>query len=231
MNKTDPEELIKFGLHLGHRAKKINPKARKYIYKIEKGACIIDLFQTAESIDAAREFVYSLGQKNLNLLFVSTKRVASNLVSDICRNASVNFLTAKWPAGFLTNFEQISKNIKKLSDLKKEKEEGLWNKHTKHEQSILEKKLAKLSKIYSGVENIEKIPEALFIVDTKNESTALAEAKRSNIKTIAIVDTNSDPSLVDFPIPANDDLAESISCITQKIIDSYIEGKQKKSNV
>lgn len=229
MKKSNPEELLQAGLHFGHKKQRLHPHAKKYIYKIEKGVAIIDLFKTAEELDKARQFVFDLGKEGKSLLVVATKKQAKPIVSEICRTRHIFYMTNKWTGGFLTNFEEISKNIKKLQDLKKEKDEGGWNKFPKHEQVKLEKKLARIANIYEGATELKHLPDALFIVDSKTEATAVAEAKRKNIPTIAIVDTNADPYLINYPIPANDDAESSIKYITEQIVETYNEGKQKAS--
>lgn len=227
MKKSNPEEMVALGLHLGHKSKKIHPKAREYVYKVEKGVCLIDLYQTAKQLDAATEFAYDLGINGKKILFVSTKRHIRNLIGDLCRETNINYLTEKWVGGFLTNFDEISKNIKKLNDFKSQKEDGVWGKLPKHEMIALEKKLARIEKLYTGVANLETLPDALYIVDIKREETAAREARDRNIKTIAIVDTNCDPTLVDFPIVANDDSIQSIEYISKKIAGAYDEGRKK----
>jgi len=227
MKKSNPEELLNNGLHFGHRSPKVHPRSKKYIYKIENGVSIIDLFQTAELLDEAIKTAFELGKENKNLLVVATKKQAKSIVKESCSANNVNFLTFKWIAGFLTNFPEIHKNVKKLKQLKADKEMGEWNKFPKHERVLLDKELAKLTRIYEGVENMDKVPDAMFIIDIKKENNACIEAEKMNIKTIAITDTNTNPEIVSLPIPANDDAITSIKYITEKIIESYIEGKKE----
>lgn len=230
MKKADPTQMVKRGLHLGHKAKKINPKARKYIYKIEKGVCIIDLYQTAKQIDAACNFLFKLGKDDKKILFTGTKRHSRNLLVDISQKNGINYMTEKWIGGFITNFDEISKNIKKMRETQKERDEGVWKKLPKHEILALEKKLTKMRKIFSGVENLENLPDAIFIIDTKKEETALKEARSLKVPTIAVVDTNSDPSLVEYPIVANDDSIQSIEYITNMLAEAYSLGRGAKKS-
>lgn len=227
MKKTNPEELLAHGLHFGHKAQRVNPRAHKYIYKIENGISIIDLFKTAEEMDRALEYVTKLGEEGKTLLIVATKKQARSIVNKLAKEHSVNFLTHKWVGGFITNFEEIRKNTKKLVTMKEEKEQGVWNQFPKHERFKLEKQLQRIAKNYEGVSSLEKLPDAIFIVDTKHEANAVSEAKDKKIPTIAIVDTNSDPYQVTYPIPANDDAMSSIEYIVTKVIEAYASAKTK----
>ncbi len=229
MKKTNPEELLAAGVHFGHKKWRIHPKSQKYIYKIDRGASIIDLFKTAEELDKAKQFVFDLAQEKKTLLVVGTKKQAKAIVLELCEKNNIYYIASKWIGGFLTNFDEILKNVKKMRDLKKEKAEGEWNKLPKHEMVKLDKELVKLERVYRGVENLEKLPDALFIIDIKKEHTAVIEARRRDIPTIAIVDTNCDPRLVDYPIPGNDDALTSISFLTKEIVVSYTEGREKSS--
>ena len=225
MKKITPEALFQCGAHLGHQASKVHPKAKKYIYKIENKVSIIDLFQTADQINKAREFLFNLGKKGRNLLVVATKNQVKNEIKELCQKYSIFYITNKWIGGFITNFEEILKNIKKLKQLKKEKEEGEWDKLPKHEKLKLEKNLQRIFSIYQGVENLEKLPNALYIIDIKKEKNVVIEGNKRKIPIIAIVDTNANPELVDYPIVANDDNISSVKYISEQIINAYIEGK------
>lgn len=227
MQKTNPEELVNLGLHFGHKAQRLHPRFKKYIYQTEKDVSIIDLFKTAEELDKAKQFVYDSAKDKKTLLVVATKKQIQSLVKELCKKNSVSYLTKKWIGGFITNFEEISKNLNKLISLKKEKDEGAWNKFLKHERVKFEKELTKLERIYEGVENLKKPPDLLFIVDIKTEKNAVLEAERKNIKTVAIVDTNCNPDLVNYPIPANDDAILSVQYIAEQIIEAYNKGRKE----
>ncbi|MGB9883551.1 MAG: 30S ribosomal protein S2 [Microgenomates group bacterium] len=215
------QELFDAGCHLGHKKNKIHPKAKKYIYTFEQGTSIIDLTKTAALLEKAKEFISQLAKEKKSLVVVATKKIASNLIGEICQTSNIAYINQKWPAGLLTNFETISKNIKKLKDMKKQKEDGEWKKFVKHEQIKLEKKLKKLEKFYGGIASLEKLPDALFIIDIKKEKNAVKEAKSMSIPIIAIVDTNVNPDQVDYPIPANDDSVSSIEYIVKEIVSAY----------
>jgi small subunit ribosomal protein S2 len=171
--------------------------------------------------------VLNLGKEGKTLLVIATKKQARDIVSQIAKENEVLYVTNKWVAGLLTNFSEISKNIKKMRTLRKERDEGAWSKFVKHERIKLEKQLNKIASIYEGIEKLEKMPDALFIIDIKQDSNSVIEATRQNIPTIAVVDTNCNPHLVDFPIPANDDAVSSITFLAQEIIGAYVEGRSK----
>jgi len=227
MKKTNPEELLSYGLHFGHKAQRVNPRAHKYIYKIENGISIIDLFKTAVELDKAKEFVQKLGQEGKSLLVVATKKQARAITTDICKELGVPFLTSKWIGGFISNFEEIKKNIEKLETMKKDQEEGAWNKFPKHERFKLDKQLFRISKVYEGVAKLTKLPDAFFLVDIKHEANAVKEARNKEIPLIGIADTNADPYSVDFPIPANDDAMSSIEYVVRTVLEAYSEGRKK----
>jgi len=213
------EVLFKLGAHLGHQKNRIHPKAKKFIYKIENQQSIIDLTQTVIFLEKAKKFFDELREKNKTILFVATKKNIANFIEKICQENNFFYLTNKWPPGFLTNFETFLKNnIQKMQKMREEKEKGEWEKFVKHERIKLEKQLRKIEKIYTGVSSMEKLPDALFIIDTKREKNAVIEAKKLNIPIIAIVDTNVNPDLVDYPIPANDDAAKVVEYIVGELV-------------
>ncbi len=226
MKKTKPEDLLAAGLHLGHKSQKLHPRSRQYIYKIQDGTAIIDLFKTATKLDEALQVIYDLGKAGKTLLIVATKKQARPIVTELCKKHNLFYITNKWVAGSLTNFPEISKNMKKMREFRQQKESGEWNQYVKHEQVALEKKLNKIASIYDGVATMESLPDALFILDTKQEATAAIEASKLNIPTIAVVDTNCNPDLVTYAIPANDDAISSITYLTTTIIETYLEGKK-----
>ncbi|MBI2641776.1 30S ribosomal protein S2 [Candidatus Roizmanbacteria bacterium] len=224
--QTLVEELFKAKSHLGHKTNRVHPKAKKYIYTIEQGVSIIDLTLTADLLEKAKQFVSQLGKEQKKLLVVVTKKYASDSAQELCKKHGILYITSKWPAGLLTNFETIQKNINKLKKMEEEKTKGEWNKLVKYEQSVLKRELSKLERLYGGLKSLEKLPDALFVVDTKKEKNAVVEAKKNQIPIIALVDTNVDPSEVNYPIPANDDSFSSIDYIINQIIEAYVKGKK-----
>jgi len=212
------EELFKLGAHLGHRKNRTHPKAKKFIYKIENQQTIIDLSKTIDLLEKTKKFFKELKENNKTILFVATKKNVASFIEKICQKNNFFYLTNKWPPGFLTNFETfIKNNIQKMQKMRKEKEKGEWEKFVKHERQKLEKQLKKIERIYAGVASMEKLPDALFIIDIKRERNALIEGKKLRIPIIAIVDTNVNPELVDYPIPANDDAGEVVEYIIKEL--------------
>ena len=216
------EELFAAGCHLGHKTNKIHPKAKKYIYTVDNGTSIIDLTKTVHLLEKAKEFTSSLAKNNKVLLVVVSKRIASSFISDVCQKNNLPYVTVKWPAGLLTNFDMIIKNVKKLKTMRGEKSEGAWNKFVKHEQIKLQKELNKLEKFYGGISTLERLPDALFVVDIKKEKNAVKEAIEKKIPIIAVVDTNVNPDTINYPIPGNDDAASSIEYFVKEIVNAYV---------
>ena len=229
MNDNDRQvkELFAAGAHLGHKANRVHPKTNKYIYSFENGVSIIDLTKTVIFLEKAKQFVSELGKNEKVLLVVSTKKIVSNLTQELCLKNNLPFVNTKWPAGLLTNFEMIIKNVKKLNSMKEEKEKGEWSKFVKHEQVQLDKELKKLEKFYGGIANLKKLPDALFVIDIKKEKNSVKEAGEMKIPIVAVTDTNVDPDPIDYPIPGNDDSATSIEYFLKEIIEAYATSQLK----
>ncbi len=227
MTKTDKqvEELFEAKAHLGHKTSRVHPKAKKYIYTVQNGVSIIDLTLTVDLLQNALKFIEKLAKENKVILMVATKKVASSKIQELCQKNSLPFVTTKWPAGLLSNFETIMKNIKKLNQMKKEKVDGTWQKFVKHDRFRLEKELVKLERGYGGLVQLTKLPDALFIVDVKKEKNAVGEALKIPMPIIAITDTNVDPQKIDYPIPANDDSLSSVEYIVNKVVNAYTSNK------
>ncbi len=215
------EKLFSLNVHLGHRKNRLHPKAKKYVYKIINGVSIIDLTKTVPDFEKAKEFLNEANKKNQSVMLVATKKVIAQFASKLAGDHNIPFITNKWLPGLLTNFETIIKNVKKLNQMEKEKKEGAWDKFVKHERVKLEKEVVKLKRLYGGVTKLEKKPDILLLVDIRKEKNALKEAGESNIKTVAILDTNSNPETVDFPIVANDDSDTSLEYLLTELVKSY----------
>ncbi len=219
------QELLEAGVHFGHQVRRGNPRMQPYIYGAREGVHIIDLAQTEKLLKQACEFVYSLGKTGKSVLLVGTKKQAAPIVKAAAVEAGMMYLNEKWVGGFLTNFDEILRNIKKMSDLKDKKEKGQLTKYTKKEQLLIAREIDKLEKIFGGVAGISEVPDAIFMIDTVKESTAVRECARRGIPLVAIADTNSDPKMIDYPIPGNDDAIKSITIITGAIARSFAAGK------
>ena len=226
MKDVSLQDLLEAGCHFGHRAERWHPKAASFIYQTKEGIHIIDLIKTRAALMKAAEFIKKLAEEGKIILFVATKRQAKGVVSEAAKRAGVPYLTSRWIGGFITNWEEIKKNIDKLNNFYKEKADGSWQKFPKHEIVQLEKKLRQLEIVYKGVTELTKPADAVFIVDAKKEIACLYEAIRRQITVMAMVDTNTNQSNVDFPIPANDDAIGSIQYIVNYLADAYLEGKK-----
>lgn len=221
------KQLLEAGVHFGHKTSRWNPKMKKFIFGERSGIYIIDLEKTAECLEKARDFLSEITAKGETLLFVGTKKQAQEVVLREALRSGMYYVTERWPGGLLTNFSTIKKSINRLKDIERMREDGTFKKLTKKEVAGLEKELSKLKKNFSGIAQMERMPGAIFIVDTKKEETAVLEAKRLSIPVIALIDTNSNPDLVAYPIPGNDDATKSIQAVVSLITDTVIEGRKK----
>jgi small subunit ribosomal protein S2 len=226
-----PSELIKqfleAGVHFGHKVSRWNPKMKKFIFGERSGIYIIDLEKTEEHLNIARDFLLEITSKGEMVLFVGTKKQIQDIVQQEAMRCGMYYVSERWPGGLLTNFSTIKKRIARLKEIEKMKEDGTFEKFTKKEVASLEKELSKLKKNFAGIVQMEKMPKAIYIVDTKKEETAIREANRLSIPIIGFIDTNSDPNLVAFPIPGNDDATKSVRLITSLIADTVIEGRKR----
>jgi len=238
MKEITLEELLEAGCHFGHQVTRSNPKARDFVFEARDNIQIIDLAKTKEGLDEAAGFVRALGERGGTLLVVGTKRQAKQIVDDeVARvrellesagkdsSSKLFYITQRWIGGVLTNFSEVSRNFKKLQDLKdKLADPEEKAKYTKKEIGQWEKEKQRLESFYQGIIEMKEKPDALFIIDSHLEDLAVREALSTNVETLAIVDTNADPYVIDHPIPANDDAAGSIKLIVSYILDAWAEG-------
>lgn len=218
------EQLLKAGAHFGHLTRRWNPAMENFIFNERNGIHIIDLRKTQILLTLARDAAYEIALSGRNILFVGTKSQAKELLQDAAKKSEVNYVSERWLGGMLTNFATIRKSIKRLSSIDKMSMDGTYEKITKKERLLFDREREKLRRIFGGIENMTRLPGALFVIDTKKEHLAIKEAHNLNIPVIAIVDTNSNPSDVDFPIPANDDSRNTIELILGVISDALVEG-------
>lgn len=218
------QELLEAGVHFGHQTRRGNPRMGQYIYGVRDGVHIINLEQTEQMLKEACEYVYALGEQGKVLLFIGTKKQAQDLVVEAVKDSGAPYLNYRWMGGTLTNFEELRKNIKKILDLKDKQLKGELGHYTKKEQLLISRKIAKFENELGGIAKMDRLPDALFIVDVVNEKTALAEARRMGIPVVAITDTNSDPDQVDYAIPGNDDATKAIKITLDAIANSYKSG-------
>jgi len=221
------KQLQEAGANFGHKTTKRHPKMIPFISKVQSTVHLIDLEKTREKLKKALEFVENLAKNNKIILFVGTKPTAQETVKKYALDCGAPYVVNKWIAGTLTNFETINQLIKKFLRMEAEKTKGEWDKYSKKEALDLNRELARLEKMVGGIKTLEKIPDAIYIVDVIKEKTCLREALRKKIPTIAIVDTNGNPDLITYPIPANDDARKSIELITSLIAEAIEQGKKK----
>jgi small subunit ribosomal protein S2 len=220
------QELLEAGVHFGHQTRRWNPKMKPYIFGKRNGIYIIDLAKTLRMFREAAEFVERLGAEGRRVLFVGTKRQAREVIAEEARRCNQFWVTHRWLGGTLTNFVTIRASIERLLEIESRlnDESGV---HTKKEKLRLERERERMNRNLSGVRDLESLPDALFVVDPRNESIAVAEANKLGIPVIAIVDTNCDPELIDYVIPGNDDAIRTIRLFTSKIADASLAGSQR----
>ena len=223
-------ELLDAGVPFGHQTQKWNPKMKPYIFGAKNGIYILDLRKTSDKLDAAYEIVRDYAAKGRNVLFVGTKKQATDVVAQEAQRAGAYYVNRRWLGGMMTNFETIRGRVNKLRELESFIESGHINKLPKKEIAQLNRQLAKLSKTLGGIKEMKGMPDILFVVDQKKELIAIQEANKLNIPVICLADTNADPDGIDYIIPGNDDAIRSIKLIASKMADAVLEGKELRQN-
>ncbi len=230
MTQATFEELLDAGCHFGHLRRKWNPNMAPYIFMERNGIHIIDLFKTQAKIDEAANSLRQLARSGKKILFVATKKQAKDIVAELVSKVNMPFVTERWPGGMLTNFQTIRKAVRKMVSLDKLIASSQYNNLSKRERLQIEREREKLQKNLGSIADLNRLPSAVFVVDIIKEHIAVAEARKLNIPTFAIVDTNSNPNLIDFPIPANDDASKSIALIVGKMVEAIEEGINERKN-
>ena len=228
MSNVQFEELLEAGCHFGHLKRKWNPAMAPYIFMEKNGIHIIDLYKTMDKLDEACAAAKQIARSGRKILFVATKKQAKETVSSMVKEVGMPYVTERWPGGMLTNFFTIRKAVKKMSDIDRLIESPQFNNISKRERLQIQRERAKLEKNLGSIADLNRLPAAVFIVDIMKEHIALAEARKLAIPTFAIVDTNTDPRLVDYPVPANDDASKSIAVILNAICNSIKEGLNER---
>jgi len=228
MPEISTKQMMDAGVHFGHLRKKWNPKMGPYIFMEKKGIHIIDLNKTLASLEKAGNAIRSIARSGRKILFVATKKQAKEVIQNSARKCNMPFVTERWLGGMLTNFATIRKSVNKMRNIDRLiNEESI----TKKERLMLSREKEKMERVLGGISDMKRIPSAIFIVDTSFEHIALVEARKLGMTTFAMVDTNSDPNQVDFPIPANDDASKSIELITEYITQCVVEGLGERDNM
>jgi small subunit ribosomal protein S2 len=228
MSRATFENLLDAGVHFGHLRRKWNPNMAPYIFMERNGIHIIDLYKTIAKIDEAASALKQISKSGKRILFVATKKQAKEIVADLVRRVNMPYVTERWPGGMLTNFATIRKAVRKMAMIDKLIASPSYNNLSKKERLTITRERAKLEKNLGSISDLNRLPAAIFIVDILKEHIAVAEAKKLNIPTFAIVDTNSDPRQVDFPIPANDDASKSIALIVEAMVKAIEEGLMER---
>jgi small subunit ribosomal protein S2 len=228
------KELLESGVHFGHQTKRWNPKMKPFIFDARNGIHIIDLSKTLTQLETACDFLSATVRKGGKVLFVGTKKQAQQCVKETAKECGQFFVTERWLGGTMTNFNTIKSSIKRLKEIEKMDADGSINNYVKQEQAMIHREGARLNKYFDGIRAMDKIPAALFVVDIKREHNAVAEARKLKVPIVALVDTNSDPDLVNYPIAANDDAIRSVRMIMatvgQCITQAQVEFESKRSH-
>lgn len=225
MSVVSMKQLLEAGVHFGHQTRRWNPKMKKFIFDERNGIYIIDLQKTMQQLNEVSEQVKKLAQAGYVILFVGTKKQAKEAIQEEAARCGMPYISHRWLGGMLTNFTTIKKRVEYLKKLQKERADGEFEKRTKKEVSLLEKKMEKLERVLGGIMNMDRLPDAVFVVDPKKEYIAVEEARKLKIPIVGIVDTNCDPDVITWPIPANDDAIKAVRLISSIMADSIINGR------
>jgi len=230
MAKIEIKELLDAGVHFGHLTRKWNPNMAPYVYTERNGVHIIDLYKTAAKIEDASKALEKIANSGRKILFVATKKQAKDIVSEKAKEVNMPYITERWPGGMLTNFVTIRKAVKKMAQIDRSKQDGSFNALSKREKLQIDRQREKLEKNLGSISDMTRLPGAVFVIDTRREHIAIAEAKKLGIPIFAMVDTNSDPRPIDFVIPSNDDASRSIDKVLSYITKAIAEGLSNRKS-
>ena len=228
MARTNFDELLDAGVHFGHLKRKWNPNMAPYIFMERNGIHILDLYKTVAKLEEAASAIKQIARSGKKILFVATKKQAKEIVAEQVKRVNMPYVTERWPGGMLTNFATIRKAVKKMSSIDKMLTQDTYKNLSKREKLQITRERAKLERQLGSISDLNRLPSAIFVVDILKEKIAVAESRKLNIPTFAMVDTNSDPTLIDFPIPANDDASKSIQLIVKIMVDAVEEGLSER---
>lgn len=226
MNIPTMQQLLEAGVHFGHQVRRWNPKMSPFIFGAREGIHVIDLAQSVEKLKEACDFVKKVAEGGGVVVFLGSKKQARSIIVEAAQRAKARYISERWIGGLLTNWEQTGKNLKKLADLKEKKEAGEFKERTKKENLLIDREIAKLERFYGGLGKMEKLPDVLFVVDVRKEENACREAKKKGIPVVAVCDTNANLTLVDYPIPGNDDAIKAIEIIVDAVSQAHLEGRE-----
>ena len=228
MARTNFKELLEAGVHFGHLKKKYNPAMAPYVFMARNGIHVIDLNKTVAMIEDAAAAMKQIAKSGKKILFVATKKQAKGVVAETAQSLNMPYITERWPGGLLTNFATIRKSIKKMQTIDKMKEDGTFDSLSKRERLQIDRQRAKLELNLGSIVKMTRMPAAIFVIDTNKESISIAEANHLGIRTFAMTDTNTNPKLINFPIPSNDDAKRSIECIVSIVQKAISEGLEER---
>lgn len=220
------KDLIESGAHFGHQVRRWNPKAREFLYGEKEGVHIFDLTKTKPLIEEALQVLTRTASEGKTILFVGTKKQAKEEVAKKAKEAGVYYINERWLGGTLTNFEQIKKSLRRMNEIKTGLEKNEFTKYTKKERLLLDRERERLERFFGGINGMPNIPDLLVVIDIKREKIAIKEARARDVEVVAVVDSNSDPSEVDYPIPMNDDASKALEYILGLMKDAILEGKK-----
>ena len=234
MPEVSLKELIASGAHFGHQTRRWNPKMKEYIYGEKDGIHIFDLTKTKEALEESLNVLKTTVKEGKTILFVGTKKQAKDTIKKVAESSGSFYINERWLGGILTNFEQVKRSCTKLQDLKKGQESGAYKNYTKKERLLIDREVQRLIRFFGGLVGMQKLPDLMVIVDVKREITAVREALATEVTTVGIVDSNSDPTDLDYPIPMNDDANRAVEYVLELMKEAIMEGKgigSKKSEV
>ncbi|CAH0999150.1 30S ribosomal protein S2 [Neolewinella maritima] len=229
MAKPTHQQLLEAGVHFGHLRRKWNPKMSPYIFTETNGIHLIDLNRTLENLDRAGNAMRQIARAGKKILFVATKKQARDIVTAAAQEVNMPYVTDRWQGGMLTNFNTIRRSIRKMQNIERMLADGTLDSVTKKERLTLTREHAKMNKVLGGIAEMQRIPNAIFVVDIVHEHLAIAEAKKLGMRTFGIVDTNADPTSVDYPIPGNDDASKAVGVITDYLMECIKEGLSQRN--
>jgi len=224
--KVSAEELLKGGAHFGHQAKRWNPKMEEYLYGVEDGVHVFDLIKTKALIEEALEFIKNSISEGKIVLLLGTKKQVKDKIIEIGKETGCPYVSERWLGGTFSNFEQIGKSIKRLFEMKEKNAQGGYKNFTKKERLLIQREIERLERFFDGISTLKKVPDVLFVVDTHKENSAVREAVRSKVNIVGIVDSNSDPTDIDYPIPMNDDASKALIYVLDLVKEAILEGKK-----
>jgi len=221
------EDLLESGAHFGHQSRRWNPKMEEYIYGSENGVHIFDLTKTKPLLEEALEFVTNTVKEGKTILLLGTKKQIKDKVAEIAKEIDIPYVNERWLGGTVSNFGQMQKSIRKMEEMKENVVSGAYNKNTKKERLLIDREITRLERFFDGVKTLTKVPDAIFVIDTKREAAAVREAKTGKVTIVGIVDTNSDPDSIDYPIPMNDDASKALEYVLNLFKEAVLAGKPK----